>query len=868
MPRKIKDQSGRTWLARACASSDFDAVKQRLEERPDDLNVSDHAGNTPLQIAALEGHVRIVRFLLDRGSDPNTKNCDEDTPLIDAVENDHTKVVKLLLDHGANPRQPNAQGEEPYELATEDSEVRKLLSDALKRSDTRRRKSNAGSTQLYSAASPRDSPPVDGPRLAPNARRKAHRAETRNDFLWIQATPEKLREFAAKGDTQAVGHILQIMTSADTASVIAAAKGGHEEVLGLLLGMGNPKPDPLPLRTGLYRDGFNTPMLAAIGRGNNKVIKLLLEQTDFNPTRTINNKTYYELSEERKGDDWEKEYELLKDAFERYSSTKKKNRKKESHSPRQSREKEKATKSSSRLKSESPAAVNRKQHPTVPNRKSESRPKGTPSNELKRDSSTGIKEKPLSGATESIKRSRLTDGNTSDHSVAVTDQEAEPLGPPKAKAAVPRRKSDASLRNADDKRGRLLSGKARKEQEKTRRASIMSSDSVSSKEDALKSRPDLLHLKDKSALKRTRQSQSPERSRSRDPDHKRPEDIQKKRRRVDNDESNPPKLDKERSKSHATTDSTRGIARKVSKPAAVEQPPPEKKRSHVGSVFENYRKSQQASEKAEKSEKTDKTDKTDKTEKAEKPEKSDKLEKPEPTATTQTVSSKTEDVEMEEPKKTVSKTSEAESKEALKAQAAQREKAQAAQREKAKAEERAAEEKRQAELEKAKIAAEKAAEEAKKKAELEAKEAAILREKELAAEKKRQEEELERQRKAELEEAETRRRQKLEEEQRFLEEKRLEEERQEAELQRQEALPNTLRVSAQLIHSGNPEARERSFLGRFNTLYTATTGQLCPGASPKVAEDKWMPNFQAVLLLAITDLKLRQCEYTQSSHCQ
>src|SRR5699024_1572727 len=105
----------------------------------------------------------------------------------------------------------------------------------------------------------------------------------------------------------------------DTESLIAATKGGHDEVLSLLLGMGDADPDPAPLHGGFQKPGYNTPMLAAIGRGNLDVIKLLLDQPGFNPTRRIyRDRTYFELSKERKAENWEEEFDLLKAAYDSF----------------------------------------------------------------------------------------------------------------------------------------------------------------------------------------------------------------------------------------------------------------------------------------------------------------------------------------------------------------------------------------------------------------------------------------------------------------------------------------------------------------------------------------------------------------------
>ena len=69
--KKRRDQIGRTHLARACASGDIKNVHMQLTERPEDKDLPDNAGNTPLQIASLEGHADVVfgsRFLIRKAS--------------------------------------------------------------------------------------------------------------------------------------------------------------------------------------------------------------------------------------------------------------------------------------------------------------------------------------------------------------------------------------------------------------------------------------------------------------------------------------------------------------------------------------------------------------------------------------------------------------------------------------------------------------------------------------------------------------------------------------------------------------------------------------------------------------------------------
>ncbi|KAJ5185206.1 hypothetical protein N7491_006923 [Penicillium cf. griseofulvum] len=516
-PKKLRDKSGRTPLARACADRKHDQVMMRHAERPEDINIPDNAGNTPLQIASLAGEAEIVKFLLEAGCEINTKNIDKDTPLIDAVENGNVEVVKLLLDAGANPRTVNAEGDEPFELVPsfvdddEYEEMRKALADAKAnlrpgrrseehtRPESKEPSSRRASAARGSAASPRDSPPTRSPPPVGAAnRRKGGRSEaTRNDLLWTKPTFENLREFAAKGDEAGVVSILNILQKADNASLIAAAKGGHHDVLSLLYAMGNADADPNPLRG--QKPGYNTPMLAAIGRGNSAVIQLILNQPGFNPTRRLfEDRTYFELSRGRQGENWEDEYQILKEAYERFAGP---DKGRKDDSPRRAR-KEKEEKRAPRRGSSSPVA--RKKINTSPNAS------------RNRDSLKDM---------DSIKEKR----RQKEHDLSRPPDSSKPKSSLSA-----RRDSESSgmTPNEDIRKRRLIAGRRPQE----RRPSLFSSDSLSGREEAPKPRVDTAPDNTLS-LKRIRADGSPERSRSRgtDGDRLSPESRKKKRRVVSED---------------------------------------------------------------------------------------------------------------------------------------------------------------------------------------------------------------------------------------------------------------------------------------------------------------------------------------------
>ena len=131
-----------------------------------------------------------------------------------------------------------------------------------------------------------------------------------------------LRDAAAKGDTERVVNILTVLDNIDDAeATLAAAKGGHIDALEMLFGLGGANPDPSPVKSVPWE--FATPMLAAIGGDNTKVVKLLLQQAKdrkFDPTKRFKGKTYYEIARERAGPVWIEEERLLKEAYDEYAS--------------------------------------------------------------------------------------------------------------------------------------------------------------------------------------------------------------------------------------------------------------------------------------------------------------------------------------------------------------------------------------------------------------------------------------------------------------------------------------------------------------------------------------------------------------------
>ena len=498
--KKHLDAHGQTFLARACAKGEYEITKQRLQERPEDINVADYAGNTPLQIAAINGCDDIVQLLVDAGCSLDCVNNDKDTPLLDAVENSHLTVVKILLAAGVNPRKPNAYGEEPIDRVDEDSkdadEIRRLLRKAKQRIGDQRRTSEEHHGQDQTDArsshgpeSPRRSP---GPSsLAAAATRRSgtvRNQKTSNHFLYMPMDDKTLRSAVARGDDETVTRILQVREKFDDReSMVAAARGGHDVVMNLLMALGQADPDP-PFS---LSNDHSSPILASIGGENIKVVKLLVDQSmdRFDPTRRFKGETYYEIARKRRGPNWIEEEQILKDAYDQYMKNYKqlpkdlRERQKMRKEARETELRDRQTEQPKDLdeakahkrKGSSPSRDAAREPAKDAKRASSTKAATSPKEKRRSGSFTGHQEdqaSPKRGPGRPKKEDRLP-------VIAVSDREASPAGPKPSNKAK-RADTDAAAGSSEGEafkphRRKLVSGRElNRERDKHRRASLAS----------------------------------------------------------------------------------------------------------------------------------------------------------------------------------------------------------------------------------------------------------------------------------------------------------------------------------------------------------------------------------------------------------
>ncbi|XP_029443076.1 tonsoku-like protein [Rhinatrema bivittatum] len=154
-----RNEKGETPLHRACIDGNLKQI-QYLVEKGHPVNPRDYCGWTPLHEVCNHGHLEIVQYLLEHGAninDPGGPLCEGITPLHDALSCGHFEVAQLLIKRGASVTQKSAKGLTPLGTLQEWTHMyRKHLDQEArqKRQDTENLLKEAVSGRAFSSLQP------------------------------------------------------------------------------------------------------------------------------------------------------------------------------------------------------------------------------------------------------------------------------------------------------------------------------------------------------------------------------------------------------------------------------------------------------------------------------------------------------------------------------------------------------------------------------------------------------------------------------------------------------------------------------------------------------------------------------------------
>ena len=193
------------------------------------LEIKEETGYTALMRACQKGHRDIAELLLQNRSDVNAISNDGETPLMFASAYGHTEIVDLLLNNNADANAKNNSGVTALMFACEDghTEIVDLL---LNNNADANAKTNSGMTALICASGYGHTEIVDL-LLKNNADTNAKDCE--GNFALI---------FASQGGyTEIVDLLIRDKTdvnsknNTDTTSLMLASQNGHAQIVDLLL---------------------------------------------------------------------------------------------------------------------------------------------------------------------------------------------------------------------------------------------------------------------------------------------------------------------------------------------------------------------------------------------------------------------------------------------------------------------------------------------------------------------------------------------------------------------------------------------------------------------------------------------------------
>jgi len=98
-------------------NGDAAGASAELAKHPDELNLPEDDGLTPLHLAAENCHTNVVVLLLDKGAKIGVQAKNSDTPLHLAAQEGCVDVVAILLAKGAEINARDNQGRTPLDRA-------------------------------------------------------------------------------------------------------------------------------------------------------------------------------------------------------------------------------------------------------------------------------------------------------------------------------------------------------------------------------------------------------------------------------------------------------------------------------------------------------------------------------------------------------------------------------------------------------------------------------------------------------------------------------------------------------------------------------------------------------------------------------
>lgn len=156
----------------AIIRSDYDTIRNLLDQDVEQVNIKNLSGFTPLHLATMKNDEISAAILIEYEADVNNRAVNNDiyndiseevadlveeldyigkTPLHIAMEQDSLELVELLLENGASPEIPTTDGEYPIHLASQQYDSEDFILTLIEHGVNINRIDEHGNTALHYA---------------------------------------------------------------------------------------------------------------------------------------------------------------------------------------------------------------------------------------------------------------------------------------------------------------------------------------------------------------------------------------------------------------------------------------------------------------------------------------------------------------------------------------------------------------------------------------------------------------------------------------------------------------------------------------------------------------------------------------------
>ncbi|XP_062617080.1 E3 ubiquitin-protein ligase MIB2-like [Saccostrea cucullata] len=253
-------------FVQAAGANDLQTLKDIIKKHPNVVDKT-HDGRTALQVACYEGHVDVVKFLLDSKADPNLKDAEGDSPLHYSAFGNEAKPMEELLKNDASVNVVNKKKQTPL-LVSVGQHSQECVKVLLEHKANPSLKDNDGDTAMHDAIIQKDdqSDILKNVLGSPHANFKETNANDFNVLQWAVVNNSRVAvDIILNKNTKIVNDKM----SEDFTALHIAAVNGYIEIASTLIQKGQ-------CDVNARDKDKRTPLIISVAQGHKRTTEVLI----------------------------------------------------------------------------------------------------------------------------------------------------------------------------------------------------------------------------------------------------------------------------------------------------------------------------------------------------------------------------------------------------------------------------------------------------------------------------------------------------------------------------------------------------------------------------------------------------------------